>query len=108
MTSPGADAQSDRAPSEPAATLVEIADRGVGVESGHRERAAHDSSPQEASPAADDTAPEPAEKSAPQSQPKVRPKRPVRESARKAGRPSVPAWDEIMFGSRPGVDRSSS
>lgn len=31
-----------------------------------------------------------------------------RESARKASRPSVPAWDEIMFGSRPGADRSSS
>jgi hypothetical protein len=29
-------------------------------------------------------------------------------SARKGGRPNVPAWDEIMFGSRPGIDRSSS
>jgi len=28
--------------------------------------------------------------------------------ARKAGRPSVPAWGDIMFGSRPGSDRSSS
>ena len=37
-----------------------------------------------------------------------RPKRSAREAARKTGRPSVPAWDEIMFGSRPGVDRSSS
>jgi hypothetical protein len=35
-------------------------------------------------------------------------RRPARETARKTGRPSVPAWDEIMFGSRPGVDRSSS
>jgi len=31
-----------------------------------------------------------------------------RKSGRKGGRPNVPAWDEIMFGSRPGVDRSSS
>lgn len=29
-------------------------------------------------------------------------------AARKGGRPTVPAWDEIMFGSRPGSDRSSS
>jgi hypothetical protein len=41
-------------------------------------------------------------------QPRSRSKRPARETARKTGRPSVPAWDEIMFGSRPGVDRSSS
>ena len=31
-----------------------------------------------------------------------------RKSARKGGRPSVPAWDDIMFGSKPGVDRSLS
>lgn len=31
-----------------------------------------------------------------------------RKPARKAGRPSVPAWGDIMFGSRPGADRSSS
>ena len=30
-----------------------------------------------------------------------------REAARKTGRPKVPAWDEIMFGSRPGAGRSS-
>ena len=29
-------------------------------------------------------------------------------AARKGGRPTVPAWDEIMFGSRPGANRSSS
>jgi hypothetical protein len=29
-------------------------------------------------------------------------------AARKGGRPTVPAWDEIMFGSRPGGNRSSS
>lgn len=33
---------------------------------------------------------------------------PPREASRKPGRPSVPAWDEIMFGSRPGANRSSS
>jgi len=33
---------------------------------------------------------------------------PRRKTARKAGRPSVPAWGDIMFGSRPGTDRSSS
>ncbi len=33
---------------------------------------------------------------------------PPRKAARKAGRPSVPAWGDIMFGSRPGSDRSSS
>ena len=31
-----------------------------------------------------------------------------RKAARKTGRPSVPAWGDIMFGSRPGADRSSS
>ena len=31
-----------------------------------------------------------------------------RKAVRKGGRPNVPAWDEIMFGSRPGADRSSS
>lgn len=36
---------------------------------------------------------------------KARAKRPTGEAARRTGRPSVPAWDEIMFGSRPGGDR---
>jgi len=31
-----------------------------------------------------------------------------RKAARKGGRPNVPAWDEIMFGSKPRVDHSSS
>jgi hypothetical protein len=53
-----------------------------------------------------DQSPEPVQKSARQGQAKSK-KRPSREAARKAGRPSVPAWDEIMFGSRPGADRSS-
>ncbi len=35
-------------------------------------------------------------------------RRPPRKTARKAGRPSVPAWGDIMFGSRPDSDRSSS
>jgi Protein of unknown function (DUF3071) len=45
------------------------------------------------------------EKSGRRGQSKARPKRPAGEAARKTGRPSVPAWDEIMFGSRPGADR---
>lgn len=50
----------------------------------------------------------PADKPANQGRSTPRSKRPSREAARKTGRPSVPAWDEIMFGSRSGVDRSSS
>jgi Protein of unknown function (DUF3071) len=54
----------------------------------------------------DDQTPESAER--PPKRGPARPKkRSSHESARKAGRPSVPAWDEIMFGSRPGADRSS-
>ncbi|HYO19573.1 MAG TPA: septation protein SepH [Dermatophilaceae bacterium] len=49
-----------------------------------------------------------AEGSAPQAKSTGRAKRPARETTRKTGRPSVPAWDEIMFGSRPDADRSSS
>jgi hypothetical protein len=60
----------------------------------------------EASPDETDQTDEVPERSAQPSQTKAR-KRP-REAARKTGRPSVPAWDEIMFGSRPGADRSSS
>ncbi|HEY5247702.1 MAG TPA: septation protein SepH [Dermatophilaceae bacterium] len=55
-----------------------------------------------------EASPERAESSARRDQPKPRPKRPAGEVPRKTGRPSVPAWDEIMFGSRPDVDRSSS
>jgi len=69
------------------------------------EKAPHEKAPHQPSPDLEDEAQEPAEKSARQDQSK-RPKRPARESARKAGRPSVPAWDEIMFGARSGVDRS--
>jgi hypothetical protein len=51
------------------------------------------------------TTQEPVEKSAARDRSAARPKRRAGEASRKAGRPSVPAWDEIMFGSRPGVDR---
>jgi hypothetical protein len=56
-------------------------------------------------PADDSEVQEPAEKSVPRDQTTARPKRRAGEASRKAGRPSVPAWDEIMFGSRPGADR---
>ena len=72
-----------------------------------RESADGDASSHEASPQTGEEAHEQAEKPR-QGQPKSRSKRPAGEAARKTGRPSVPAWDEIMFGSRPGVDRSSS
>jgi hypothetical protein len=54
------------------------------------------------------SASEPVEKQERQGRSKPQPKRRARETARKTGRPSVPAWDEIMFGSKSGVDRSSS
>jgi Protein of unknown function (DUF3071) len=60
------------------------------------------------SPEVDQESDESAQEPAGQPLSKSRPKRPARETSRKTGRPSVPAWDEIMFGSRPGVDRSSS
>jgi hypothetical protein len=72
-----------------------------------REPANSDASPQEPSPQTGEEAHEPAEKPN-RGQSKSRSKRPAGEGARKTGRPSVPAWDEIMFGSRPGVDRSST
>lgn len=65
-----------------------------------------DASPDESSPDEADQTDEVPQRPAQRSQTKAR-KRP-REAARKTGRPSVPAWDEIMFGSRPGADRSSS
>jgi hypothetical protein len=67
-----------------------------------------DTSSSEASPTAVDQTDEPVAEPARQGLSTARPKRPAREAARKTGRPSVPAWDEIMFGSRPGTDRSSS
>jgi hypothetical protein len=92
-------------PTEPAAAPADIAEADLGLD---------DSSPQRTSgPAADDAARsdasaeerQPVEKSGRRGQSKARPKRPAGEAARKTGRPSVPAWDEIMFGSRPGIDR---
>jgi len=67
---------------------------------------AHHEQTHQSSPDPDDETQEPDENSARQDQSTARPKRPARESARKAGRPSVPAWDEIMFGAKSGVDRS--
>lgn len=84
--------------SDPAASLIEAADEGL---------AGLDSAADQASPAQDDNTDGPVEKDARQGHSKARPKRPAHEAARKTGRPSVPAWDEIMFGSRPGIDRSS-
>jgi hypothetical protein len=48
---------------------------------------------------------EPVEEPATGDHSKARPKRPAVEASHRTGRPTVPAWDEIMFGSRPGVDR---
>ena len=95
-----------------------LAERGPGEVSPHEaslgsspEETSSDESPREISP--DDASPDEADqtdevpqRSAQRNQAKAL-KRP-RETARKTGRPSVPAWDEIMFGSRPGADRSSS
>jgi hypothetical protein len=78
--------------------VTELGDEGL---------AAEDNATDQTSPAQDDNADEPVEKDARQGHPQARPKRPAHEATRKAGRPSVPAWDEIMFGSRPGGDRSS-
>jgi hypothetical protein len=80
-----------QAPEESAQPLVELEDeagRGQDSSAGQQSKEAVD-------------------KTARQGPSKERPKRQAHESARKAGRPSVPAWDEIMFGSRPGIDRSS-
>jgi hypothetical protein len=85
--------------SEPDSALIELADDGFTVGG---------SSPNETSASIDDKTREPVEESPRQGQSKSRPKRPAREAARKTGRPSVPAWEEIMFGSRPGIDRPSS
>jgi Protein of unknown function (DUF3071) len=66
------------------------------------------SSPQEASSDTGDESQGTRKGSAPQTKSTGRARRPAREATRKTGRPSVPAWDEIMFGSRPDADRSSS
>jgi hypothetical protein len=80
--------------------LIELAGQDIGLGG----VAMDDASPDEA-----ENTPEPMKTSARQGEPKAPTKRPApREAARRTGRPSVPAWDEIMFGSRPGADRSSS
>jgi hypothetical protein len=122
-TSPTAESDASRDPSrtepdqepdgQPGSGTAIRADADHGIPPADREpdevpphEASVGSSPDEDSPDEADQGDEVPERSAQRSQTKAR-KRP-REAARKTGRPSVPAWDEIMFGSRPGADRSSS
>jgi hypothetical protein len=84
---------------EQAAPVGVLADEGLTGDDG---------SPGEAIFTVEGQTQEPVEEPVRRGLPKTRAKRPTREAARKPGRPSVPAWDEIMFGSRPGADRSSS
>jgi hypothetical protein len=88
---------------EPAAALIEFSDEGFGPIGTTPQQ----NPPDQESPQVTDQPQQPVEKPAKQSQSKGRTKGQPRETARKAGRPSVPAWDEIMFGSRPGADRST-
>jgi Protein of unknown function (DUF3071) len=73
--------------------LIEIFDEGIHLQ----DSPSHDT----------DQSPEPVQTPAGQAQPKAPATRPDREGAHKTGRPSVPAWDDIIFGSRPGAGRSS-
>ena len=103
------DQQQDARPEpETAATLDEPADDGPSsVETSPDDFDLSD--PKQGEPeAADELSAKSAQSSAQKGQSRARAIRPAREAARKTGRPSVPAWDEIMFGSRPGADRSSS
>jgi hypothetical protein len=84
---------------EQAAPVSVLADEGLTGDDG---------SPSEAIFTVEWQTQEPVEEPVQRGLPKTPAKRPTREAARKPGRPSVPAWDEIMFGSRPGADRSSS
>ena len=84
---------------EQAAPVSALADEGLPDDDG---------SPSEAIFTVEGQTQEPVEEPVRRGLPKTPAKRPTREAARKPGRPSVPAWDEIMFGSRPGADRSSS
>jgi Protein of unknown function (DUF3071) len=90
--------------SPPAQTPAALADLGVD-DFAPEDSSAHETSSNIADSDAQAAAEQPSEESARQSQSRARPKRPAGEAARKTGRPSVPAWDEIMFGSRPGADR---
>ena len=102
---PGAHAEPDssgvdgRPEPEAAAYFTELADENMAFEN---------SSVHEI-----DKAPQPVETSAHQVEPKAPATQPAaqpspRKPARKGGRPSVPAWDDILFGSKAGGDRSSS
>jgi hypothetical protein len=110
-TSPDADKEAveQAVPLEDLEHDAKVQPRGSGPAAGHAEQADEDSpsvtETDKASPAhGEQQSPGSAEKPAHQRHAKARP---AHESTRKTGRPSVPAWDEIMFGSRPGVDRSS-
>jgi hypothetical protein len=85
--------------SEPAADLVDSATQDSPLDK---------LSPDQTSPDVAEETHEPEGRTAHRGQTKARSKRAAGETPRKGGRPSVPAWDEIMFGSRPGADRSSS
>jgi hypothetical protein len=74
--------------------LIELADEGSTPE----DLPSHDTG----------QSPEPSETAARHGEPKSPAIRPAREAAHKTGRPSIPAWDDIIFGSRPGAGRSSS
>jgi hypothetical protein len=107
---PGAHAEPDpsgvdgRPEPEAAACLTEAADVGLGFEV---------SSPSQTDHTTELVAAKAAEPVATPRQ-QVGPKAPAappapRDAARKGRRrPSVPAWDDIVFGSKPGADRSSS
>jgi hypothetical protein len=82
---------------EEAATVVKLAD-DIGREDIAHEDIAHEDIGHEDIGHEDIAQEDPARRAQPA----------PREVARKTGRPSVPAWDEIMFGSRPGAGRSSS
>ena len=84
----------------------EVSSHGAPVGSSPGEASPGESSTGKTVPDENDQTDEVPQRSAQRSQTQAK-KRP-REAARKTGRPSVPAWDEIMFGSRPGADRSSS
>ncbi|MGN6636494.1 MAG: septation protein SepH [Oryzihumus sp.] len=79
---------------------VEVADPTPAVDAGTDSvtEAVEDDQPDED----EDDAPPPAAE-----QPAAREEAPARRSAssRRSGRPSVPSWDDIMFGARPGSDR---
>ena len=99
---PDLDPETLAPPAEPAAALVEVADEDFAAEGSSAHQTATPVDP-DAHVAQERQTTEKPER---RGQSKGRPKRPAGEAARKTSRrPSVPAWDEIMFGSRPGIDR---